>query len=913
MHTSLLQKCLLWGMLMTCALSQGQAQSIQELKVQGGYSDQPLSFILMDLGIRYQLTFVYQKSDVQGITFDRPFGRKPLGLAMKLFLANTDLDFKLVEPRTVLVFKKEEAPEIEVPEAPKREPTQFNFTVSGQVRDLDSGESLPYARVRVVGGSQQTLTNVDGYFTLFNLPADTSLLEASYVGRQKKYFRLEPGMAFEKLQILMDNPAYAMEAVLIEGEKEEQLIRASTGISRISVSPDVLNSLPSFGEKDIFRSLQLLPGVSGTNESSSGLYVRGGTPDQNLILFDGFTVYHVDHLFGFFSAFNAQAVKDVQLSKGGFEAKYGGRLSSVVELTGKDGNTQEFNAGAGLSLLSANAFVESPFAGGKGSFFVAGRRSFQSDFYTNLFDAFTSTNPNGTEGGQSGFAGPGGRFGQLQTQPNTYFYDLNAKLSYQPSPKDKLSLSFYNGQDNLDNSRELNNLAFAGGPFGANANFSFNSDNTDLSNWGNWGGSGKWSRKWSERFYSNALLSYSNYFSQRDRRNETSIVREDTTIERTNGTYENNDLKDISFKLDNELKLSAYNQLDFGLQSTYNDIQYEFTQNDTLSLINRADQGYTHALYLQDRHIFFKKLSLTAGLRATYYQPTDSIYLEPRLAATYQLTPRLRLKGAWGTYNQFATRIVREDIQQGSRDFWLLADGERVPTGFAEHRILGLSYETPVWLFDVEAYTKNYDGLSEYTTRLATTGRGPDRTLAYDELFYTGTGQARGVEVLLQKKTGKLTGWLGYTLSEVKYDFEAFGDEPFFANQDQTHELKIVANYKWRAWDFAATFVYATGRPYTAPTGYYELELLDGTTSSFFEISDKNALRLPNYHRADLSATYQFDLGAAPTKLGLSLFNLYNRQNVWYNEYEVIEGELLETQISLLGFTPSLFLSISLH
>ena len=208
----------------------------------------------------------------------------------------------------------------------------------------------------------------------------------------------------------------------------------------------------------LFRSLQLLPGVSGSNESSSGLYVRGGTPDQNLILFDGFTVYHVDHLFGFFSAFNSNAIKDVQLYKGGFDAKFGGRISSVVELTGKDGNSEQFNAGAGVSLLAANAFVESPFAKGKGTFLIAGRRSFQSKFYRNLFNAYTGSIQSDLPQDRQGTGGFG--FSQQTFKPNTYFHDLNAKLTYKSGTKDVMPQRFNNGQYARDNCRTSDQTAF---------------------------------------------------------------------------------------------------------------------------------------------------------------------------------------------------------------------------------------------------------------------------------------------------------------------------------------------------------------------------------------------------------------------------------------------------------------------
>ena len=732
-----------------CFISLGlNAQSIQDLKIKGSYTDKPLSLVFLDLEINYRLKFEFEEEEIKDIYITQTFSKTKIESAFRLLLSGTGLGFELRDPRTVLIFEERVKPQ-EVSSG-QAEPSRSDFTITGVVKDQTSGETLPFASVILEGTTVGTSTNVDGYFSLFNVPSDTALLSVQYLGYQTKYFRLNPELDIEKLEIVLEPIGTRLDEILVLAQKEEQMMKASTGISKIGISPAQISSLPSFGEKDIFRSLQLLPGISGTNESSSGLYVRGGTPDQNLILFDGFTVYHVDHLFGFFSAFNSNAIKDVQLHKGGFEAKYGGRLSSVVELTGKNGNTEQFNMGLGLSLLSYNGYVEAPFADGKGSFLVAGRRSFQSNFYTNLFDAFTEDNAGPGRDVPQG--GPRG-FGQEEAQPNSYFYDLNAKVTYRPSKKDVFALSFYNGEDNLDNSRYTDNNSFGGGPFGGgNSDFSFTRDLIDLSNWGNWGASAKWSRRWSDKFYTNANLSYSNYFSERNRSNETTVTREDTTTTRSDGTFEYNDLKDFTMKLDNELKLSPRNELSFGLQTTYNDIQYTYTQNDTIALLNRQNQGLTAAAYVQDQHTLFEKLILKGGLRASYYDITSRNYFEPRASLTYLLNNKIKLKGAWGIYHQFATRVVREDIQQGSRDFWLLADDERLPIGYAEHYIAGLSYETNSFLFDIEGYYKNLDGLSEYTTRFAGAGFGPNRTLNYEELFYTGTGVAKGVEFLIQKK-----------------------------------------------------------------------------------------------------------------------------------------------------------------
>ena len=852
----------------------------------------------------HKLDINYNKEDIAGIEIYGNIEDATLEEAFQKILYNTPLEFKMYDDRTVEIYKSNE----KKVEQKIYSQISKNVTLSGIVKDNLTGETLPYANIIVQNSQIGAQSNIDGHFSLFGIPSDTTSLEISYLGYVSKSIKLNPDLDKSNIEIGLTPNNLIVDEITIKATKKEQLMKASTGISRIGMSPAALAQLPSYGEKDIFRSLQLLPGISGSNESSSGLYVRGGTPDQNLVLFDGFTVYHVDHLFGFFSAFNTNAVKDVQLYKGGFDAKYGGRLSSVVELTGKDGNTKDLNMGVGFSLLSVNAFVEAPFADGKGSFLVAGRRSFQSSFYNNIFGAYTESNEAQSDIPQTPLAR---RFGQQEVQPNTYFYDLNAKATYRPNDRDVFSFSFYNGKDDLDNSRNIDQTAFAN-RF-VDIDFSFEQQSTDLTEWGNWGTSAKWSRKWGDRFYSNANMSYSNYFSHRDRTNNLAITRADTTITRNTGSYEENDLKDISLKIDNEFKISQNNQLDFGLQSTWNNIEYNFTQNDTTTILDRLDEGQTTTFYIQDRHTFGNKLILRGGLRTSHYSPTNELYFEPRASLSYLLTDQIKLKGAWGKYYQFANRIVREDIQQGSRDFWLLADDETVPVSSALHHIAGISYETEKWLFDIEAYQKKLDGLSEYSTRFVPQGVGVDRVLNYEEFFHTGTGIAKGIEFLVQRKVGKLTGWVGYTLGEVKYDFEAFGDEPFFANQDVTHELKLVGNYKLGNFSLGATFIYATGKSYTAPTGYYQLELLDGSTTDFFEVSDKNALRYDDYHRLDISGTYDFNLGNSKASAGLSLTNIYNRNNTWYNEYEVIEGELLETNVSLLGFTPSLFFNWTLR
>lgn len=775
------------------------------------------------------------------------------------------------------------------------------ISISGVVKDKESGETLPFASVFVKGTSIGTTTNEDGFFTLFNVPLNTSTIQVQYLGYQTKTLVLTPEISNGNIIILLQPDTSQLDEVVISADSRQQIIKMNKNVSQISLSPKKLAAIPNLGEKDIFRALQLLPGVSGTNESSAGLYVRGGTPDQNLVLLDGFTVYHVDHFYGFFSAFNSDAIKDIQLFKGGFPAEYGGRISSVMDLTGKTGNSNKLSFSGGLSLLSANATVEIPISK-KVNLLIAGRRSYtdilQSGLYNSIFDLYNDSEPANSDN-----LPDSDRFQQNQTEPSFYFYDLNTKFSYKPTDKDIISISVYNGKDNLDNSRENENT------FGANngEERTINTDIEDLLNWGNWGSSIRWARQWNDKLYTNAIGAYSNYFSKRNRLNYVTVQSADSTNTNKTGSVEDNTLNDYTLRIHNEYKINSKHSLEFGGQLTKNEVDYQYSLNDSITVIEQEDKGLLSTIYLQDKWSPTKKINITGGIRATHFDVTENIYYEPRLSASYQLNDQIKLKGAWGRYYQFVNRIVREDVTQGSRDFWLLANEENSPISFAEHLIIGASYEIDDWLFDVEYFEKEMTGLTEFSLRFQSAlGTDPN-----DQLFFEGTGISRGIDFLIQKKVGKYTGWIGYTLSEVAHTFPDLNSNPFYSLNDQRHEFKIVNVLKAGRWDLGATWVYGSGKPYTAPNGLYTITLLDGTETEYVSIGEKNGLRLAPYHRLDLSATYNFNLGLGKGSMGLSLFNLYNRTNTWYKEFEVVDSEVIETNVNYIGFTPSLFFNVS--
>lgn len=787
-----------------------------------------------------------------------------------------------------------------------------DLLLEGKIVDGATGEPLPFASILVRGTRSGTSSNVDGRFTLFNIPSDTCTLVVTNVGYQTNYFQLTPAIKRTNVVIQLATISNQLTEVIVTGESDAAF-QAGQKISMIKMTPANLASLPNIGERDILRAFQLMPGISAANENSAGLYVRGGTPDQSLVLYDGFTVYHVDHLFGFYSAFNANAVKDVQVYKGGFDARFGGRLSSVAEVTGKEGNQKNFNIGGDIGLLSANLFTEFPI-GSRLSFMFAARKSWKSPLYKKIFDKLGDgdSDQGGNTGAPNGNGPPGG-FGGSSSFSNestvaSFFYDLNAKITFKPTQKDVIALSFYNGTDKMDNSTSND---FGGGIGGGT--MSVSSETNDLTKWGNTGVSFKWSRQWSPTFYSNTLVSQSNYFSLRDRSSEQ-IDSDGESAGRT-GLVEDNTLEDISLKSDFEWKHSQDHETSFGFVITQNKIKYTYSQSDTATIIDRNTKGITYSGYLQHRLYFDNsRWMVLPGIRYNYYDITGESYFEPRLSLNYTVNSRLLLKAATGRYYQFAKRVIREDILEGSRDFWTLADGEKLPVASAIHIIGGFSYESGDYLLDVEGYYKELSGLSEYSLRFGSSSFGRPGSSSYDENFYQGSGDTKGVDILLQRKFGKLTGWIGYTLSETLYRFAVYSSKPYHAPQDVTHEFKFAGVYKVSGWDFSITWIYATGRPYTAPTGGYEITLLDGTTIDYTTTSSKNSLRLPDYHRLDAAIRYNWKgKKGGENSIGASVFNIYNRSNVWYKTFEISDNQLAETDVTFLGITPNLTLSLKLR
>lgn len=714
---------------------------------------------------------------------------------------------------------------------------QDTATLSGHVRDATTGETLLGANVLVEEAERGAATNNSGFYTLSGLEPGTYTVAASYIGYQRTTatVTLDPGED-RRLDLELPPDGVTLDEVIVRDENDDE--ERDLGVERVST--DLIQELPAVLEPDVFRSLQYLPGIKAASDFSSGLYIRGGSPDQTLILLDQTTVYNPSHFFGFFSTFNPDAIKDVQLYKGAFPAEYGGRIGSVVDIYNKDGNRRETKGGLSAGLLAARAYVEGPInrdedtETARGSYMVAARRSTLEPLLAVLRSADVEGIPD--------------RF---------YFYDINAKANYRLTDDDRISLSVYGGQDQLD-------LEF------------LDDGQFDIA-YGNRTLSANWTRLFSSQVFSSVTATASRYKS-------TPIA----TIAGTRFT-QTNEVTDLSIKADVEYTPSPKHAFKAGVWGGGLSFSLRNTFDGSESFQRRIRSGYA-SLFVQDTYRPTDAWRIRGGLRGSYFDQGNFWRLAPRLSIAYDPTPDVRLQAAYGRYYQFLT-LESSELFTGF-DSWLMTD-EGVPPAFGDQWTAGVQTEWDSgWEVESEAYVRTMRDLFEQDPFL------PDVAgLPYAETFRFGSGYAFGNEWTVRRNEGAITGFAAYTLSRTERKFPdvnvaANGSPNFYVPKyDRTHDLNIVLNYpfadRWRA---TATFNYATGQPYTNPEFRYSLQddpLQSDISTRDVLVSPFNGDRLPAYHRLDVGVqrTGRF-FGWADMELQFQLINAYARENIWFYLFE---------------------------
>lgn len=722
---------------------------------------------------------------------------------------------------------------------------QETASLSGYVRDAETGETLLLANVTLRSAALEApmrgaATNNAGYYTITGLSPGTYTLVVSYLGYQtyREELTLVAGEE-RRFDVELVSDDLEAEEVVVTGEREDDEER-DIGVEQLQAAS--VRQLPSVLEPDVFRSLQFLPGVKATSDFSSGLYIRGGSPDQTLILLDRTTVYNPSHFFGLFSTFNPDAIKDVQLYKGGYPAEYGGRLGSVVDIYNKDGNRQKTTGGLSTGLLASRAYVEGPYGKNgdeaKGSYMVAVRRSTLEPLLAAMRSADVDGIPDGF-----------------------YFVDLNAKVNYNAGPNDRLSLATYGGWDVLD--------------------LQFLDDGRFDIRYGNRTLSADWTHLFSDEVFANLTVTGSRYAS--------------TPQALLSGTRfaQENTVNDFSLKGDVEYIPNETHAVKAGVWAGSLVFQLVNTFDDEENFRQRIQSEYA-SFYVEDTYRPASSWEVRGGLRANYFARGNFWRPEPRLSVEYAPTSSIRLQTAYGRYYQFLT-LETSELFTGF-DTWLMTD-EGVDPAFGDQFVLGAKTQlSDAWQLDVEGYFRTMRDLFEQDPFLQDIAGVP-----YAETFRFGEGRAYGTEVLLRRPEGRLNGFIGYTLGRTERRFPevnlAEGRPQYYVPKyDRTHDLNVVLNYQWTSrWRLTSTFNYATGQAYTEPSFRYTLVDEPFNMDTDVLVSPFNGARLPPYHRLDLGAmrTGRF-FGIADYELQIQLINVYGRRNVWFYFFEFEEDGTVE-------------------
>ena len=720
-------------------------------------------------------------------------------------------------------------------------------TLSGFVTDQSNGESLPFANIALKGTPLGAVSNDNGYYAINNIPAGTYTMVVTYIG----YATYRDSLTLQatenrRFDFSLAPKTLQAEVTIIEADRyrEERLAQPSF----LSLKAVTLKDLPALGEADLLRSLQLLPGIQAASDISSGLYVRGGGPDQTKILLDQIPLYNPSHAFGFFSTFNPDAIKDLSLYKSAYPAKYGGNLGAVLDVTNRDGNRNNVQATGGISVIAARTTLEGPVR--NGSWMISGRRTYLEP----LLNAIRTDSNN---------------------IPSYYFYDLNAKINQDLSPSDKLVVSGYFGRDDL--------------------NFDLDTGSFVKIRWGNTAVTGKWTHIFSPTLFGNFLVAGSEYVSR------TSLSFFETPFSFRNS------VRDLTIKGDLDYFASSNHALTMGFLGTRYDFSFQqnFNQQETLDLKLKP---YLLSFYGQDQWQALPTTTVRLGLRGNRFSEQGGLDLEPRIAVSHSLSENVRMKLGGGLYHQYLQLITTEGFSGG--DFWFPLDSTVTP-GQAWQSVLGVAWSpTEQYQLSVETYLSRLNNLVVFDGNQSEDGEASQS----DDLFITeGSGYATGMEFFLQRRTGALTGWIGYTLGWTRRRFSELNQgRSFHPKYDRRHDVSFVAKYKTGRWTFGSNYVYGTGQAFTPASARYALRSpATGILprDDFILPGGRNTARLLAYHRMDLNITRDLNIFGLRSQFYLQIFNLYSRRNEWFIQYDTNNPNTEPEVVKMLPVIPTIGLN----
>jgi len=769
------------------------------------------------------------------------------------------------------------------------------YTISGYVVDENSGEAVINTNVYDLRTKQGTITNDYGFYSL-TLVSDTVELSVSFVGYQSYSYLFFLNSDIE-LNIQL-NPSILLPEVTVTDKKSDEMVK-TTQMSMIEMPMQHVKSLPVLlGESDVFKTLQLMPGIQSGSEGTSGLYVRGGGPDQNLILLDGVPVYNASHLFGFFSVFNPDAISNVKLIKGGFPAHYGGRLSSVIDIRMKEGNMKEFHGEGGIGIISANLTLEGPIIKDKTSFIVSGRRTYIDAIAAPIIMFYNKRKDNSDK-----------------IRAGYYFYDANIKVNHKFSDKDRLYLSFYTGRDKAyfrtkdryrDGETQNENIMDAG------------------LYWRNITTSLRWNHVFSNKLFFNATAVYSNYIFDinygssahvDEQMNSEFKYRYFSGIENIGGTFDfdYNPFPKHFIKFGGSYLYHVFKPgvFTYRINEEGDETNQKFGNNNIY-----ANEFY---VYIEDSWDLSAFMKLNYGVHFSGFTVGKTFYSspQPRISLRFLLNDKMSLKVAYSTMNQYIHLLTNSTIGLPT-DLWLPSTDNIIPEK-SRQVALGFAYNiNNNFDLSIEGFYKSMDNLIEYKEGASFFNISQN----WESKVESGRGYSYGGEFLIRKNYGKFTGWVGYTLSWSwrRFDELNFG-ERFPYKYDRRHDLSIVMQYRLNEKvDFGVTWVFSSGNAASLPVAMYmDAQIIDNTSWGYGEdlgyYKNRNSFRMPSYQRLDISANFHKKKKWGERTWSFGLYNAYNRQNPFFvyvgykDEYDngssSPDSKKVLKQISLFPIIPS--------
>ena len=823
-----------------------------------------------------KLNSVFVSKEVRGNTIEE---------FMNNLLQNSQFGFTYKHSRFLIV-ERERNPDI---------PVVRQCQIAGTIMDRETGEQLPFATVSLINQNLYASASSNGSFCIKNIVKNPIHLMVNFIG----YYPVDTLFSWTNSSLdcvfRLSRKIQIIDSIVVKEAKVEMVEYRNDVDFATTINSSKLIDLPILAETDIFKTLQLLPGIS-YSENSSELSIRGGSGDQNLILFDGQTLYNLSHYFGVISSLNPNVVKDVQVYKGGYDSRYGERISGIVDITSKSGNRLKPTIYGDLNLLSANLATEIPL-GNKLTLVAACRRSYSDIYATGFADGLFKKNTNTFLGDSSNIVN--------QTKPSFYFYDYNTKLTYRINNTENFSLSYYGGKDFFNNS------------YGG-INRDLKVYTTDKETWSNYGLSATWLKQWNGSFFSNLQFGTSGYSN--DYTNTTSIDASQSHhddhryLPDTNNifdTHNQNNLKDFSASLRNTFDVNQNHQLNFGVLARRNSIFYHKDAEQVYVYDNTDKSAWITSSYLQDKILLLGNLTLKPGFRVNFYNGNNHWYFEPRFAMNYRFSDKLSVRMATGHYCQFISEVLAPQETGYNKNFWVLSDNSTHPVLTSNHYIVGSSFESGSFLFDVEAYYKVFSGVQEYLY-ISQYLKNSDFPYYFprrnqntsDQLqpsyYITGNGKTYGMDFFLRYQTRGFTSWVSYSLSRSIEQFARINNNAEIpAPTDKTHQLSWTNMFSAGKWNFGTITLFSTGSPYSDYTQNVP--------------NTRIYKRLPNYFRCDLSSNYNFRIGKIQLKAGASIINLFNTQNYFDINTRKFDFENTSFAETTLIQSQALSLNLFLH